>query len=291
MQIGQVIWRDIGHKNVQLKNAMLSEDGETLGVLANGRAVLLSRGGETTALPKKVHIDTYIAAAMSLDGQRLALASPRRLQIVNLASGQVHSADVDKPYHLAWRPDGQELIVGHMGNRLSWWSPEAQSYHSISLPVHRSYWQVVFAGNDILAVSIDEVRPNWICACSSSSVTTLQLPGDHFVTGWTACLGKAVVALSDNASLFELRVYSPLLQLVKQSAVEAGITALAAGPGSDWLAAGTVNGDLWIMDARTFAVRCKQALPTTISTVAACGQNYVLAGTTDGHLAVVELVS
>lgn len=295
MKIAQIYPFTLGSTNAEVSSAMISKDGELFGALVGGHPVLLDFSGGKIELPAEVRTSHYRAAALSPDGQHLALGTDERLSIIVLSSDVVHAAFTDPVYHIVWGVGGEQLVVGHQRNKLSFWNSEAECANSLSLRVPRSQrnWLVSFSadGEHIFAASAFP-DPNWLCASSNSQARSrLRLPPGKFIHGLIPWRDGVLGILSDHTARFELIAYKPNLkpQPVKPVLLKADVTALSACPEEHWLAAGTVDGELWILDAETLNIKDQILLwHTPIRTVSASA-DYVVAGASDGKLKVVEL--
>jgi WD40 repeat protein len=293
MRVNLVYWHQIGAYNAAVDSATIAADSETFAAITDGRPVLMQRDGQRMALPAEVYTEKYVSAALSADGLYLALASAQSLQIIDLSSGKVTRAPVGGFYHVAWRSDGQSLATSRANNTASFWNLRAECVDSISLPARKQCWQVAFSqnGEQVFAVSID-LFPNWVCVHQQGKpVSKARLPDGRYVSALASWDEGFLVAMSDNASHFELAAYSPTLQMVKQVKLRSPITVLATVPSKDWLAAGTVEGIVCILSTETLQVTDQRTLWTApVRTLAASEQDCVLAGANDGRLALIELV-
>ncbi|MDY0041714.1 MAG: hypothetical protein RBS57_15480 [Desulforhabdus sp.] len=297
MQIAQVSSYCLGDASSIVSHAMISGDGELFGALVDGHPVLVRFDRNPVELPPEIMLDSYTAAALSSDGMYLALGTNEALKIVEIASRTIRIATVEAIHHLVWHADEPTLVVGHQQNKLSFWNSSAECEGKINLPVPRSQrnWRVVFDGdeNRVFAVS-SFPTPNWLCVSSSTQCACkLRLPDESFMHDLIAWQQGVLGVLSDHAMRFTLVPYTTELkpQLVEPMLLETDITALAASPDTRWIAAGTVEGELWILDAETLKIVTRRSLflPHPIHTLATCAADYVVAGSEDGYLKFIEL--
>jgi len=297
MQIARTYSFTLGSPDAEISSTTVSEDGELFGALVDGSPMLLDFNGRKIELPAKVHADHYEATALSPKGRYLALGTAARLSIVVLSSGEVHTAATDAIHHLVWDVKGEKLVVGHQKpSQLSFWNPEARCTGRFSLRVPRSQrnWIISFSadGEYIFAASAFP-PPNWLCTSSTEQATSrLRLPMGKFMHGLIPWRDGVLGILSDHTASFELVAYTPDLtpQPVQPVPLKTDVTALSACPGKRWVAAGTVDGELWILDAETLSIDDRILLwHTPIRTLSACAADYVVVGASDGQLKVVEL--
>lgn len=291
MHLDRMYWYTVGQPSAAVDSAMIADDSETFGAVVGGRVVLIHRDGRTVALPEPATAGKCASAALSADGQHLALASAG-LRIIDLFSGDDFVGPADEVCNLAWRKDGKQVATSHARNLLNLWGTAAEHLGAIPLPYRRKRWWVAFAalGEALFAASYD-MAPNAICACPPSGLPSkVIVPGERWISGLVTWEDRVIAAASDGSSHFELTAYSPELAVIKQASLDCAITTLAACPEAHLLVAGTVNGSLWLLDGETLRIVCERPVWTTpVRTVAACAQDCIVAGASDGRLALLEV--
>lgn len=296
MQITQIYPYTLGPSNAEISSAMISDDCKLVGALVDGHPVLQRLGDHQVDLSEEVRSRPYQAAALSPGGRYLALGEGRQLAIVTLESGVVHRAPSAAMHHLVWDINGERLIAGHRSSKLSFWNPEAECLNSFVLRAPRSQrnWLISLGINGKWVFSASSFPlPNWICASSEDrNESRLRLPAGTFVHGLIPWRDGVLGLLSDHAARFELVAYDYRLkpQPVQPVLLDSDVTALSAHPRKSWLALGTVNGELWILDTDTLCISDKTLLwHAPIRTLSTCAANCVVAGANDGQLKLIEL--
>jgi WD40 repeat protein len=295
MQIVHVYTYRVGGSSDIVSDAMITEDAELFGALVNGHPVLTDFKGNAAALPAEVRTDVYTASALSPDGNYLALATSDALKIVNLVSGEVIEASTDPIYQLVWQDSGDIVVAAHQTRQVSRWTVTAKRSTAIRLRAPRSQrnWRVALSRDDqhIYAASSFPC-PNWICVTSQTShLSRHKLPAAYFVHGLTPWREGVLGMLSDHTARFELIPYqsdlSPLP--VDPIGLKQDVTALGACPDENWIVLGTVNGEFLVLSAE-FELVARQILwHTPVRALAVCADGYVVTGSNDGLLKLVEL--
>lgn len=292
----QVYWRETGHRDACIDAAMISADGGVLGALVNGEPVLLDQDGTFLSLPAAVAGASWKAAALAPDGERLALASANQLLLFDLDTYESREHAVEEVQQLVWDPTGKSLGIGYKISALGFWDGEREQLEQRDLSLHRHRgWRVAFAGHSPQLFGVSSFRypqPNLLCRFSSTGeLLRYDLPTGRYVTGIAPRGDGVVVALSDHAGHYELLAVSGELQPVKQQNYPADVTAMAAPSTQSWMAVGTVEGEVWLLDANTLNIVSRRMLwpAAPVRTLAACAEGYIVAGASDGQLALVEL--
>ena len=295
MEIVQVYWCETGYPGACIDAAMISADGGLLGALVNGKPVLMDQEGQLLSLSSAFEDGRWTAAALSPDGQRVALASSSKIALFDLATGERTEHTVDEVHQLIWEPAGKRLGIGHTKSALSFWNVKEKKLEQMSLSLRRHrWWRVSFSGNapQLFAASSSAYPfSNWLYAISpAGDMARHELPKGRYVTGIAPWHDGVVVALSDHAGHCELLAFSSELQPVKKVLCQVDVTVLDAPVGQPWLVSGTVDGTVWLLDAESLMIASTRMLwPAPVRTLAACAEGYVVAGAHDGRLALVEL--
>jgi GTP:adenosylcobinamide-phosphate guanylyltransferase len=122
----------------------------------------------------------------------------------------------------------------------------------------------------------------------------LRLPPNRFIHGLSPCPEGIAVIRSDHTSSFEIIIYTPDLKVLPRprGTYPKDLTAIATDLEEGWLLAGSVEGDLLLLDAESLRVvdQRNHLWHTPVYTLATCEMGYAVAGASDGRLMLIELL-
>lgn len=297
MEINQLRWLETGHPGARMDAAMIAADGSVLGGLVNGKPVLLEQDGALLNLPIALSANSWSAASLAPDGKQLALASVNQLCVVDLDTHALQEYTINEVQQLVWEPTGKGVGIGYKISAMGFWDvgQKVLKQRDLSLRRHRG-WQIAFSGDPPEFFGVSSYlypQANLLCHFSfAEELPRCELPKGRYVTGIAPCGDGVVVSLSDHAGHYELLAVSDDLRPLKQQVYHADVTAMAAPLAQPWIAVGTVEGEVWLLDANTLGIIDSRMLwpAAPIRTLAACAEGYIVAGASDGHLALLELL-